>query len=135
MSNISRYSELLKLVQENPTLPVVPLVDSEIVFDDGYCRWLGQFGDGYSGEYTAYKDRYYTDRDSFKERYYDDNCDELCEKFNYSPCICLENAFNTYTAEQVELNKKNEQKLEAYLDKVAEEHFIKAIIVNIDCLS
>ena len=43
--------ELFKLMQENPDLPVIPMVDSEIVADDGYNRWLGAWGSGYIGEY------------------------------------------------------------------------------------
>lgn len=37
-------AELMKLAQENPELPIVPIVDSEIVEDDGYARWLGSWG-------------------------------------------------------------------------------------------
>lgn len=43
--------ELFKLMQDNPELPVVPMVDSEIVSDDGYSRWLGAWGSSYIGEY------------------------------------------------------------------------------------
>ena len=31
--------ELFKLMQETPGLPIVPMVDSEIVCNDGYNRW------------------------------------------------------------------------------------------------
>lgn len=33
-------SEIIKLIEENPELPVVPMVDSEVVADDG-GYWLG----------------------------------------------------------------------------------------------
>lgn len=43
--------ELFRLMQKHPELPVVPMVDSEIVADDGYAWWLGHWGrakvDGY----------------------------------------------------------------------------------------
>lgn len=40
--------ELFKLMQENPELPVVPMVDGEIPGDDcGY--WLGSWGASASG--------------------------------------------------------------------------------------
>ena len=36
--------DLLELVKENPDLPVVPIVDQEIVCDDSYTWWLGSWG-------------------------------------------------------------------------------------------
>lgn len=44
--------QLFKLMQENPELPVVPVVESEVV-GDRYedCRWLGNWGDACLGEY------------------------------------------------------------------------------------
>lgn len=36
--------ELFKLMQESPELPVVPMVDSEVVCDDGCGRWKGSWG-------------------------------------------------------------------------------------------
>ena len=42
--------ELFKLMQENPELPVVPMVDGEIPGDD--CgRWLGAWGSAHIDEY------------------------------------------------------------------------------------
>ena len=48
MTNIEN---LLKLIKENPNLPIVPLVDSEIVADDCYTWWLGGWG---NAEIKAY---------------------------------------------------------------------------------
>lgn len=45
--------ELFKLMQENPELPVVAMVDSEIVADDGYSRWKGAWGSSCIGEYLV----------------------------------------------------------------------------------
>ncbi len=112
MSNIK---ELLKLVSENPDLPVVPMVDYDVVADDGYSRWLGSFGYVYVGEYALFKDRFYDDREEFKEDYFYYYSDELFAKFNYEP----------------RNNTKNEE-LEKYLDEVVDRFFKKAIIVNID---
>ncbi len=36
--------ELFKLMQENPDLPVVPMVDGEIVPGDDYGYWQGDWG-------------------------------------------------------------------------------------------
>ncbi len=53
--------ELLRLIKENPDLPIVPMVDCEVVADDfGY--WLGKWGyakltEYYNGrEYIHFRD-------------------------------------------------------------------------------
>ncbi|MGM0337693.1 hypothetical protein [Enterococcus sp. AZ007] len=35
---------LLDLIKENPDLPIVPMVESEVVAGDDYTTWLGSFG-------------------------------------------------------------------------------------------
>lgn len=126
-----KNEKFLTLVKQNPTLPIVPLVDYEIVSED--CgRWLGSLGECYVGEFAICGDRYYTDRNEFKERYYDRNDEELCERFNYEPCMTLPVAKGKYTKEQINTNEKNLEKLEAFLEEKANELFIKAIILNID---
>ena len=53
--------EIIKLIEENPDLPIIPMVDSEVVADDsGY--WVGKWGrcevtEYYSGrEYIHFRD-------------------------------------------------------------------------------
>ncbi len=124
---------LVRLAEENPELPIVAMVDGEIVGGDNYARWLGSVGNVELGEYVLFDDRFIDDREEFKERYYDYNDDELCEKFGYEPGVNefrLENG--CCTQRQYDENKENEKHLEAYLDEVAERAFIPAIIVNID---
>lgn len=112
--------DLIKLIQENPDLPVISMVDYEAVSDEwGYTA--ASFGGAYAEEYALYNERYYSDRESFKEDYYDYNDDELCEKFNYNPRLPDEN----------EENNRNERLLEKYLDSIADEYFKKAIVVYI----
>lgn len=48
MTNIET---LLTLIKENPDLPIVPLVDSEVVADDCYSWWLGAWGRAEIKEY------------------------------------------------------------------------------------
>ena len=36
--------KLFKLMQENPDLPVVAMVDAEIVAGDDFGRWMGSWG-------------------------------------------------------------------------------------------
>lgn len=37
-------TDLLEQVKSRPDLPIVPMVDSEIVCDDGFARWRGSWG-------------------------------------------------------------------------------------------
>lgn len=107
---------LLNLVKENPDLPVVPMVDYEVVPEDA-GRWMGSFGHCYVGEYTCFNDRFYDDRDDFEEDYYDRNQEELNEMFGYNP---------------KKIDEVATKQLDEYLHKVSDEYFTKAIIVNID---
>lgn len=109
----SNTNELLRLIAENPDLPVVPMVDYEVVYE-GYGRWLGSFGAACVGEYALFGERYYEDREEFKEQYFSYHEEELCERFNYDP---VHDGIN--------------EALEKYLDEVADKYFVKAILVNI----
>lgn len=51
--------DLLHLIAENPDLPIVPIVDSEIVADDGYNSWIGGWGSAHVGEYYYGEERYF----------------------------------------------------------------------------
>lgn len=35
--------KIIKLIQENPDLPIIPIVDAEVVADD-YGYWMGKWG-------------------------------------------------------------------------------------------
>jgi len=49
---MSKPMELIKLIQENPELPIVPMVDGSIAEDD--CRyWLGAWGKVEVDEYIV----------------------------------------------------------------------------------
>lgn len=78
MSNINKSKELLKLVAENPELPIVPLVDYEVI-GDSYGYWMGSFGRSEVGEYALFDDRYFTDREELEERYADYVADDYPE--------------------------------------------------------
>lgn len=132
MTNSERNNELLRIVAENPDLPIIAMVDSDVVCDD--CgRWLGSFGIAYAGEYAVYNERWYDDRESFKEDYYCHNDDELDEKFRFNPCITDYSVkCGKYTADQLSANNEADKALEKHLDEIAEKYFKKAIIVNVD---
>ena len=133
MNITENIQKLITLATEHPELPIIAMVDGEIVGDDSYHRWVGYFGSVELGEYVLYDDRFIDDREEFKEKYYDYNDDELCEKFGYEPGINEYTLKNGHcTRKRYEENKENEKRLEAYLDEVAERAFKAAIIVNID---
>lgn len=123
---------LLALVKDNPDLPIICMVDCDVVAEDS-GRWLGVFGSVCVGEYAEYDERIYDDRDDFKERYYEVNDEELEERFGYNPCITdFAVEVGRYTQEEFEKNLEAEAKVNAYLDEVCEREFTKAIIVNVD---
>ena len=131
--NTERNTEtLLRVVAENPTLPIIAMVDSDVVCED-YGRWLASIGSISVGEYACYNERYYDDREVFKEEYYQQNDDALCEKFGYEP---WRNVYalkrGEITREQYDENKDSEAAMDRYLDEIAERAFSKAIIINID---
>lgn len=45
--------ELLNLIQENPDLEIVPMVDSEVVADNDSIWWMGKWGEAKLTEYYS----------------------------------------------------------------------------------
>ncbi len=63
-----KVAELLGLIKKNPDLPIVPMVDSEVVGDDSYGRWMGSWGSSYVGEYIVGKEQiHYRDDEDWDE--------------------------------------------------------------------
>lgn len=112
--------DLVKLIQENPDLPVISMVEEEAVSGE-YGYTVASFGRAYLEEYALYNERYYDDRESFKEAYYDHNYEELDEKFDYHPSLPTTDA----------KNNRNMFLMDEYLDSIADKYFKKAIVVYI----
>lgn len=78
MTNIE---QLLSLIKENPDLPIVPMVDGDVVGDDSYQNWLGAWGKSEVTEYYLGNDKVH-----FKS---DDEEDVLCDmvgcKYSMTP--------------------------------------------------
>lgn len=55
--------ELFKLMQEHPDLPVVPMVDEEVVADDSCSWWMGSWGRSQIQRYISTEERIYFDND------------------------------------------------------------------------
>lgn len=59
---MTKTEELLNLIKENPELPIIPMVGTEVVADDCYSYWIGSWGrsevtEYYVGrEYVHFKD-------------------------------------------------------------------------------
>lgn len=125
-------NELLRLVAENPNLPIVAMVNSDVCWDgDGY--WMASFTSVEVTDIGLVGERYYDDRDSFKEAYYDKYDDELCERFSYTPLINdIRFEMGQCTAEELAENNKAEAELEAYLEERANEYMKKCIVVYVN---
>lgn len=78
----------LKIVKENPKLPIVPMVDSEIVADEGYSWWLGSFGESFVGHY-------YNNDDRVIVREHEDDTDI------FEDCFCVEDFDENITDEEI----------------------------------
>lgn len=80
-----KLEQLFDLIEAHPELPVVPMVDSEIVADNFCSRWLGSFGASKIVRYWAGEDRYYFyDEDDIEDVINDHDCiydeDDLTEE-------------------------------------------------------
>ncbi len=120
-------TELVKLVAENPDLPIVAMVDGEIVEDPG-MMWMGSITHALISEIGLIGERYYDDRDDFKDAYYCRHDEELDQRFNYKPAIKL---WGKFLPEEAAEQEKAEAALEAFLDAKADEYMRKAIVVYV----
>ena len=103
------HDDLFKLMQENPDLPVVPMVDADIVAGDDYGRWMGSWGSASVDKYLIPPD----DRPMiFKS---DDDVFDTLEQ-------CLPEA-------EFEALPENESECRPFYDALP---WVKAIIVNIN---
>lgn len=68
--------KLLRIVQENPGLPVYCWVDGEVVVCDEYRRWLGEIGDCRVADVAMYDGEWYEDLAELAEAYFDQHDEE-----------------------------------------------------------
>ena len=67
--------ELVELINENPTFPVITMVESEVVGDDSASRWYSSIGSCRVNEYVVYEKRY----DNQPNVIYKEDIDEIIE--------------------------------------------------------
>ena len=57
-----RVESLVKIIQENPNLPILPLVAYEVVSDDGYDWSAGELGECYVDDFYIIGERVFLKR-------------------------------------------------------------------------
>lgn len=111
MNNIEQF---LELVKANPNLPIIPMVDYEVVGDDSYGRWYGSFGKAKVEEYVTYQ--MYGDGEQVV---YKDDVDDLFEYI-----------YDHYNITEPDMTDEEIEK--EILKKIDDMNWRKAIFVNID---
>lgn len=97
--------ELFELIRDNPDLPIVAYVDSEIVADEGYSRWIGSWGSSHIIEYV------------------------MVEMYNdYREMVCKDDT-ESYENFLYDTTEMTEQEIQEHINGL---EWIKAIAVNID---
>lgn len=74
--------ELFELIKKCPDLPIVAMVDSEIVADDGCCCWMGSWGNCLIDKYIVHEDYGVI----FYEEGKPDTVDIFEKYFDYAEC-------------------------------------------------
>lgn len=64
---MNKTDELFKLIKDNPGLPIVPMVESEIVADDCGSYWLGSWGTSKVTEYYCGRERVHFKDDDMED--------------------------------------------------------------------
>lgn len=62
-----KVEQLLKLIQENPDLEIMPMVDYEVACSDEYRWWTGSWGEASIDEYWKKDERIYFRSDDEEE--------------------------------------------------------------------
>lgn len=107
----TKIKELLALIQDNPTLIVLPMVNTECVGSDDYTYWANSWGKAEIDEYYTSDERIY-----FKSTDYDELVDEYLDG--------LDNSESVDQGEYDECAK-------VYVEGL---NWIKAIVVHIETL-
>ena len=110
---MNKHEELFKLIKENPELPIVPMVDSEVVGSDDYNSWMGVWGKARIDEYWHGDERIY-----FREYDEEDLVQELIDN-NYDD----------------EWKGKTDEEMERLAEEIVDGYkWVKCISVSIDSL-
>lgn len=121
---------LFDLMKENPDLPVIPLIQGDIVCDDDLS--IGNLGASQISDYAVVNGELCLDKREYVDAKFKENIHDLCESFNYNPDINRYTfAKGRYTKEQYESNLESRKKINEHLEKLAEQEMKKVIFVCI----
>lgn len=105
-------TELKKLIAEHPDYPIVVMVGSEVVADDGYCWWYAPNLSFSVGELldceVQFSDNIYVDRDLFEEELadwmsYQDEYERLDDERFESAVKCKLSEYEKYWKPVIEI--------------------------------
>lgn len=117
---VSNKEKLAKLILENPELPVLCMVEYEIVGGDDCLRWMASLGESEIREYIFYDDELLFWRDESEKM-----VDHIIEEDDEFCCL-----------PSIEDAAEIEKRFQAYRQEVRERvealPWQKAIVVNID---
>lgn len=102
--------KLFQLIKENPELPIVPMVDSEIVADDCCSWWMGSWGKAEIDKYLITDEHIYLH--SLDDEYILENSDIAGKFISHEECMSM-----------------SDEELKQAFENLP---WIEAIIVNID---
>lgn len=74
-----KLAQLLDLMKENPNLPILPMVNEEVVPDDTWGYWMGSWDHSTIDQYIVRNGRIY-----FKD---DDDPFDVLERIGYPRCV------------------------------------------------
>ena len=115
---MSETKKFVELVAANPDLPIVAMVDGEIVEDPG-MMWLGSITNVLISDIGLVGDRYYDERYDFMDAYYSKYSEVLAERFGYS------------NQDSKEIRATAEEAIEEYLEQMADKYMKKAIVIYV----
>lgn len=107
--------ELFNLIRKRPDLPIVAMVDSDIVADDGYCFWMGEWGRCEIDKYIAHE--------SYGVIFYEQGRPDIVDIFE---------KFFDYGKCGIDEESPDEQALPLMKEKIDTLDWTEAIIVHID---
>lgn len=66
--------KLIQLKNENPELPIIPMVGTDVVASDEYSYWMASFGKVELGQYYISEERVIFDLDDLTDEILDKHC-------------------------------------------------------------
>lgn len=84
MCHIKNQSEdvkhLLQLIQDNPNMPIILMVDTEVVASDEYAWWMGHWGAAEIDDFVEGHECFFLknihDAENIMQDFYGDECEE-----------------------------------------------------------